>query len=268
MIENIKPQYTVITGASQGLGKELAIACAKRGRSLIIISLPNERISQLALDISLKYNVKVHAYEADLTNSIQLGELIDWISSNFDIDMLINNAGMGGTLKFEEASENYISNIISLNITALVRLTRGLLPLLKLQQEAYILNISSVAAFGAMPFKTVYPASKAFVESFSLGLAEELTGTGVHVSVAHPGGMPTNPQMAERINKHNNILVKSTILSAQKVAEICMDKALRGERQIVPGFMNKVSRMFMKLCPDNLRLPLIRKNILNEITAS
>src|SRR5690606_15313804 len=115
-------------------------------------------------------------------------------NDNFNIDMLINNAGLGGDLPFLEASPDYIEDIILLNTYALAMLTRLLLTNLINQKRAYILNIASLAAFSPMPYKTVYPASKAFVYSFSRGLDAELRGTGVTVSVAHPGGMRTNAE--------------------------------------------------------------------------
>ncbi|MBB3698373.1 SDR family NAD(P)-dependent oxidoreductase [Flammeovirga yaeyamensis] len=257
--------FIIITGASQGLGKEFARTCAQKGKDLILISLPKENIKNLALELSFKFKVSVYYYETDLTNQVELDQLIEKINQKHQIEVLINNAGIGGSRRFEEASEEYIQNIINLNVLALVKLTRGLLPNLKNKREAHILNISSVAAFGAMPFKTVYPASKAFVESFSLGLNEELKDSCVKVSVAHPGGMPTNEIVAQRIKQHSNILIRNTILSPSEVAEICLEEMYKGKARIIPGLMNRVCRYLIRMCPDKIRLPMVRRNLLQEI---
>ena len=177
---------------------------------------------------------------------------------------MINNAGIGGTKSFLEASPEYIDQIVLLNMRALVLLTRLLLPNLKRQQQAYILNIASMASFGPMPFKTVYPASKAFVYSFSRGLGAELEGTGIKVSVAHPGAMKTNAEVTNRINKHG-IVIQSTTLSARRVAEICLCQLLRNNELIIPGFMNKVSWILLKIIPVSVRLRIMRSTLKKEI---
>ena len=173
-------KYTVITGASQGLGKAFAHVCAKRGYHLVLISLANESIEELAELLMINYNVEVLFYETDLTKNENIDELVMFLK-NYNINILINNAGLGGTKKFNEVTVKYIDNILLLNMRSLVVLTHQLLPLLKQQEEAYILNISSLAAFSPMPFKTIYPASKSFVYSFSRGLNAELRNTNVHV---------------------------------------------------------------------------------------
>jgi len=259
-----KEKYTIITGASKGLGKCLAIECAKRGRNLLLIALPNESVSKVAMAIAREYNVKAIAYETDLTKDTNIDSLAHWVTSNFKIDMLVNNAGTGGTIYFSEASSSYISTIIQLNMIALVHLTHKLLPSLIKQDNAYILNIASLAAFGPLPYKTVYPASKAFVSSFSRGLNAELQGTNVSVSVAHPGGMATNPEIAARMNKHN-ALVKASYLSPQETAKICIEQTLSRKTIIIPGFTNKLSRLLIRIFPEKMMLSIVRKNFKKEI---
>ena len=260
-------KYTLITGASTGLGKQLAIECAKLGRNLILTALPNEQIKKLGEDISNEYKVKVQTYETDLTQEGAVTSLSLTISAKYEINMLINNAGVGGTLPFLEATPDNIDQIVLLNMRAMVLLTRFLLPNLKKQKKAYILNIASMASFGPMPFKTVYPASKAFVYSFSRGLGAELRGTGVVVSVAHPGGMKTNPEVTRRIEKHSK-LIQATTLSTQKVAKICIRQLLKNDELIIPGFMNKVSWVILKIIPVWMRLIIMRSSLQSELQDS
>jgi short-subunit dehydrogenase len=256
--------FTVITGASKGLGKCLAKECAIRGRNLILVALPNEKISKTAEELAEKYNIKAIGYETNLKHEENISTLTNWIKRNYKINMLINNAGIGGTNRFGDVKKDYIESIMQLNIRALVLLTHQLLPLLKQQKESYILNIASLAAFGPMPYKTVYPASKAFVSSFSRGLNAELKGSNVSVSVAYPGGMATTPEIIERMRNYSSF-VKSTFLSPEKTAEICIKQMLEHKTIIVPGLVNKLSRFFIAFIPEEIRFTIFRKNLTKEM---
>ncbi|MCG6188795.1 SDR family NAD(P)-dependent oxidoreductase [Maribellus maritimus] len=259
-------KYTLITGASAGLGKELALECAGRSRNLILTALPGESIKRFGLKLSLQFNIQVKTFETDLTEFGAVEQFVQNIG-DFEIEILINNAGVGGTKSFLEAKTEYIDQIVLLNMRALVLLTHLLLPVLRRQSRAYILNIASMASFGPMPFKTVYPASKAFVYSFSRGLGAELRGTGVVVSVAHPGGMRTNAEVTQRIESHSR-LIRSTTLETRLVAKICMRKLLKGDVLIIPGFMNKLSWLVFKIVPVWMRLRIMRSSLQREINAS
>ncbi len=265
MIMNRKERYTVITGASRGLGRALAVEAAEKGRNLILAALPGEHIDEIADGLSSKFHIVAMGIEVDLTDEQDLRSFTKVIVENYEVDMLINNAGIGGTNFFESASTAYIDNIIQLNMRALVYLTHQLLPVLKRQKRAYILNIASLAAFGPMPFKTIYPASKAFVASFSKGLNAELRDTNVSVSVAYPGGMATNPEIIARLRNYNK-LIRSTFLSPRTTARICFRQTLAGNTVIVPGFANKINRFLIKLIPEQIRLIIFSRNLQMEMT--
>ncbi|MGM0619546.1 MAG: SDR family NAD(P)-dependent oxidoreductase [Bacteroidota bacterium] len=257
-------QYVLITGASCGLGKELAKECARRGMNLLLTALPNEEINILGNYFSQNYGVQVRTFEADLTKPEELKKLAVYISEKYEVKILINNAGLGGVKTFLEAETEYVEQIVLLNMHALVLLTRLMLPNLKRQENAYILNIASMASFSPMPFKTVYPASKAFVYSFSRGLDAELKGTGVSVSVAHPGGMKTNAEVTHSIENYNR-LIRTTTLSVEKVAQICIKSLLKRKRIIIPGFLNKISWVLLKITPLWMRLEMMRSSIRKDI---
>ncbi|MBC9795630.1 SDR family NAD(P)-dependent oxidoreductase [Sinomicrobium weinanense] len=255
--------FTVITGASQGLGKALAEVCAKLGRNLILVSLPGEHMHSIAEDLMSRYYVHIICYETDLTKAENVSKTVNRIKK-YSIDILINNAGTGGTKRFTDASLAYIDDILFLNMRSLVVLTHQLLPILKKQKESYILNISSLAAFSPMPYKTVYPASKAFVYSFSRGLNAELKDSNIHVAVAHPGGMPTNSDTTNRINSHGRF-IRSTILSAETTAAICMKKLLQKESIIIPGKMNRFSSILQRLMPVKFQLKILSSKLQHEL---
>lgn len=255
--------FTVITGASQGLGKALAEVCAKQGRHLILISLPGEDVQLIAKNLMQRYSVNVICHETDLTKTDKVSKTIAYLKK-LNINMLINNAGIGGTKKFMDASLTYIDDILLLNMRSLVVLTHQLLPVLKKQKESYILNISSLAAFSPMPYKTVYPATKAFVYSFSRGLNAELKDSNIHVAVAHPGGMPTNRDTTNRIKSHGKF-IRYSILSAEATAAICMEKLLQKESIIIPGKINRFSSILQRLMPVNFQLRLITNKLQREL---
>lgn len=258
--------YTVITGASQGLGKAFAECCAAQNRNLILISLPNEGLPQFKNFLNQKYNVEVHIFELDLTKKNQLIHLCTTLKQ-YKINMLLNNAGIGGTKAFLDVSTEYIDTIVLLNMRSLVLLTHQLLPQLKMQKEAFILNISSLAAFAPMPYKTIYPASKAFVYSFSRGLQVELKNTTVHVSVAHPGGMATNTDVSKRLNSYKGI-VRFSVLSPKETAEICLRNLFQKKVIIIPGNLNKISSVLQRILPISLQLKIIEAKMKKEIKLS
>ncbi|MGS2738660.1 SDR family NAD(P)-dependent oxidoreductase [Sinomicrobium sp. M5D2P17] len=255
--------FTVITGASQGLGKALAGVCARQGRNLILISLPGEHIHHTAKELMQQYAVEVICHETDLIKEENISKTVARIKK-YNINILINNAGIGGTKKFMDADLAYIDHILLLNMRSLVILTHQLLPVLKKQQQSYILNISSLAAFSPMPYKTVYPATKAFVYSFSRGLHAELKRSNIHVAVAHPGGMATNRDTTKRISSHGKF-IRFSILSTETTAAICMARLLQKESIIIPGKMNRFSSILQKFMPVDLQLRIFSTKLQREL---
>jgi len=260
-----KNLYTLITGASTGLGKELALECARRKMNLILVSLPGENIRELSLKIISTYSVKVSYQETDLTKRESVEELARWINKNFEVNMLINNAGIGGSCMFAESSANYLDNIIQLNISAMIMITRLLIPGLKKHAEAYILNVSSLAAFSPVPYKTVYPASKAFIYNFSIGLRTELKDTSVNVSVLVPGPILTNSDVSKRINGQS-YLVKLSTLPARKIAQNAIKKLLKRKRVIFPGLITRLSAFVIRLAPVSIRTHAGKKIFMRELS--
>jgi hypothetical protein len=257
--------FTVITGASQGLGRALAIESARRGENLILLSLPGEELCTFSRELHLRHQVSVLPYETDLTQPEAARQFHTWVKSQpIQVKTLINNAGIGGTASFERAPADYIDNIILLNIRALAMLTHLFIPELRQQKGARILNISSLAAFSPIPFKTVYPASKAFVYSFSLGLHEELRDTSVRVSVLHPGPMKTTVENTERLERHG-LWAKMSTLTVEEVAEIAIRDMRRGKPVIIPGMLNKISCRMMKMVPSALKMRVLGRIFTKEL---
>jgi short-subunit dehydrogenase len=257
---NTKESYAVVTGASRGLGKAFAENLAAKNINVILISLPGQHLKELSDRLAASYQIKTDYYEVDLSIPENVLKLTEWLNA-FDIYILINNAGLGGTRKFVEATPAYINTILQVNVTATSLITHQLLPNLLRQPKAYILNVSSMAAFSPIGFKTVYPASKSFIHSFSRGLYEELKDTNVFVSVVNPGAMKTNLDVCKRIEKQG-FLGKLTLLDPNKVARHCIIQLFKRDTVIM---VNPLSWLVMKILPIWIRLPLMTAAIKKEI---
>lgn len=254
--------YAVITGSSRGLGKSFAEELAGEGRNLILVSLPGDNLENFSKELQRIFSVKVLFFETDLTENGNVLDLIKFLK-DFKIDILINNAGVGGTTTFTDASMEEIREILLLNMNSLVLLTHQLLPNLKAREQAYILNISSLAAFSPIPFKTVYSASKSFVYFFSRGLNSELINTNVHVAVANPGGMATN----DHVNGESSLnpFLRLSILDPEQVARICLNKLYKKEKVIIPGRMNRVGNLLQKIVPEKIQMAIVKRKFAKDL---
>lgn len=257
---------TLITGASQGLGREMAIECARRGHDLVLVALPGRNLDAFCRELSFQFGVQADFIETDLTDKEAICRLAEMVQRRFRINFLVNNAGTGGTLPFDTSSVDYLDNIIQLNIRALSMLTRLMVPELRSHRRACVLNVSSMAAFSPIPFKTVYPASKAFVYNFSRSLNRELKDTSVRVAVVHPGPILTNPDVTARIIRQGSA-GKIGLLMGSEIARIAIDGVNAGREVIIPGFMNKVNLLLIRVVPDGIRLQMLSRVIRREIRA-
>ena len=198
-----------------------------------------------------------------LTNLLHV--VANWAMAIGPVTILVNNAGIGGTKAFEQASPDYVDTIISVNVRTMALLSRLLLPELKKAHQAYILNVASMASFSPFAYKTVYPASKAFVYSFSRGLNEELKKTNVFVSVIHPGPIKTNADVIERIEKQG-WKGRLGLVSPERLAYIAIRQLFRRDSLILPGVLNKINWTLMALLPNAWKLPLLSRAVRKEMT--
>ena len=169
MTQQSSDRYALVTGASRGLGKAIALELARRGYPTILVSR-TDKVHAVCEEITSLYHIPSVGLTADLTDPHGIADLAEQVNANYQVFMLVNNAGTGGSRRFVEASTQYLENILDLNTKGTALLTHALLPNLLRQPRAYVLNIGSMAAHTPTGFKTVYPASKAFIHHFSLGL--------------------------------------------------------------------------------------------------
>jgi uncharacterized protein len=249
-----RPQcYTMITGASDGFGKALAIECARRGMNLILVALPGPELHHLANFIRRNFFVEVQSFEANLSLESEIHELHSKIiESGLAVNTLINNAGIGNTQMFVETSPEFIKQQIKLNILATTLLTHLFISELKKNSPSYILNIGSLCSFFYLPQKQVYGGTKSFIHFFSKSLRKELKSEKVFVSVACPGGMNTNFSTS-LMNRKGNFLSRISIMNPEQVAPVVIEKMLGGKEVIIPGAVNRFSIVLDKLLPTFLK---------------
>jgi hypothetical protein len=260
--------YTLITGASSGIGKSIAWYCGSLGMNLVLISLPDEGLEKVAREIAEKHKVKTAFFETDLSQLDSPKAVFDWSQlEQFDVNILINNAGVAGASVFETSDIKYIDDRILLNIRALVMLSRFYLPVLRTHEKSYILNVGSLAAFWAIPYKSLYSSSKAFVLNFSKSIRSELKGTGVSVSVLCPNGVRTNGSTNTRINSHGKI-GRLTVLSVDEVARIGVNGMLKQKIVIIPGKINLIFLLLRRILPPSIQQKLLVREFTKEVLAT
>lgn len=237
--------YTLITGASAGIGSVFAKQLAEQGQNLILSARRKEKLDALANELNQQYKVKVETLSADLASPSGSEELATAILENgWKVNGLINNAGFGDRGLFSELSLDRQLQMIQLNVTSLVDLTHRLLPNIRTQQNAFIINVASTAAFQAGPKMAIYYATKAFVLSFSEALHEELKKDNIAVSTLCPGA--TESEFAQEANMTNTKLFKAGAMTAETVVKKSLKNrhkaiVITGSKNIFGVWSGKVS---------------------------
>jgi hypothetical protein len=249
-----KISHTLITGASSGIGRALAVECASRGQNLYLIDLPGTGLSGLSTGLSELYGVHTAFLETDLTGQNTHQEIFDHAKSqDIDINILINNVGSGHNGNLEYTDDIKITSMILLNMDMTTLLCKIFLPMLKEKKQSYILNVCSLAAFAPLPGKSVYAASKAFVLFLSKALNAELRQSGISVSAVFPAGVPTNDLVKKRISQSSRI-AKFMVTDPDLVARKAIDGMLKRKEIIFPGRRIKAVFYASSLIPQGLIL--------------
>lgn len=250
MKTTLKGAWCLITGASSGLGEELARQLAHRGANLLLSARTEERLVRLADDLARVNGIGARALPEDLSDPAGPARLLRAVeATGVFVAHLINNAGVGTTGRFAELDPARESAMLRLNTLAPVELARGLIGPMLNERRGGILNVASTAAFQPLPFMASYGASKAFVLSFSEALAVELAGSGVQVMALCPGPVRTGFQAAAGFSKPGLPIAE---LSAQRTIEGALHAYERGERVYTPGVVNGAQAVAARLMPKRL----------------
>ncbi len=232
-----------------GIGRAMAECCARRGLNLLLVSLPNEGLPLTAAQIAARHGVQTRFMETDLALPGSARFLREWCESErLEINVLINNAGIGYQGSFDEFDPEFYERLMRVNVIAPALITREFLPTLKRQKKSWVLFSSSFAGFQPVPFKVVYAASKSFITQFARGLFQELKSCGVHVTVVCPAGVDSFPASSARIDQLGWI-ARSGRLSPEKVAHVAVNGMFAGRKRIIPGKINIVLYFVMRLLP-------------------
>jgi len=252
-------KVALITGASAGIGKELAKIHAEQGGDLVIVARRAEKLDQLKKELEGKHNCQVKVIAKDLTTANAPEEIFDELKrEGIAIEYLINNAGFGGRGKFHERDWKQDLAMINLNIVALTALTRLFLPEFVKRNSGKILNVSSTASLLPGPLQAVYFATKAYVTSFSNAVAEELHDTNITVTALLPGA--TETEFAKTSGMDKTELFKKTF-SARAVAKTGYEGMLKGKLDVLAGltFTQRMMMASIPLTPKKVLLGQMRK---------
>ena len=245
--------YALITGASRGIGRAVALELARCGYDLLLVARSADQLAALAAEVQVRYQRQASTLALDLTAPDAATAVAAWAATQTPaLTVLVNNAGYGLWGRFAALPLADQQNMLQLNMLLPVALTHALLPGLRQQAQAYVLNVASTAAYQAVPSLTLYAASKAFLLSFSRGLRFELQGSSVSVSCLCPGATVTSfadrAGMGEELQK----AAAKISMSAEAVAGAAVAGLLAGEAEIIPGLVNKLGVGLVSLVPKNL----------------
>lgn len=231
----------LVTGASSGLGREMAIYLSEQGIEVVLVARDRNKLEEVQKQIQTKSEIIC----MDLANA---QNCIDLYKKVGDIDILINNAGFGTTGSFTETDYITELDMINTNICAVHTLTKVYLHDMKKKNSGYILNVSSIGGFMPGPKMATYHATKAYVLNFTQSIYEELNQEGydIKISALCPG--PIETPFIEKAN----VKFKTKLMTAEYVAKYAIDKMFEGKYMIIPGANNKIIRFLSKIVPDKL----------------
>ena len=240
----------LITGASSGIGEALAHRIARDGRHLVLVARRAERLLALAGELEKKYGVKAHVVARDLVQPGAVLELLDELKRRgLTVDWLVNNAGFGTAGRFDRLPVEREVEEIRLNVEALVELCGRCIPGMVARRSGAVMNIASLGGFAPGPYMSTYAATKAFVLSFTEGIAAELRGSGVQVLCVCPGF--TRTEFQERAEVDVTGIPSFAWMSAEQVADQAV-RAIGHGPVLVNGVMNSVMASTIRFIPRGL----------------
>ena len=246
----------LITGASSGIGAELARLCAGDGYAVILVARRTDRLAELAESLAREFGVPARAIALDLSVATACEALHDQTRGD-KVEILINNAGFGLRGPYAETDWEAESRMVQVNMTALAHLTKLFVKDMLRRGSGRILNVGSTAAFVPGPFMAMYYASKAFVVSLSLSIANELQGSGVSVTVLCPG--PTRTEFDQAAGVGDSNLFKGPVMSAAAVAREGYAAMMAGKPEIIAGARNRWMILMTRLAPRTMLARFTRR---------
>jgi uncharacterized protein len=244
--------FALITGSSNGIGLCMAKELAFRKYDLLLVARSEAKLKSLQSELQKEHGVTVYILSLDLSQAGAATKVLAW-AQQYDVEILINNAGFGTWGNLEENNPEELHELIQLNQVTLTDLCQGFIPLFKKRnRKSYILNTGSTAAYQAVPSLAVYSASKAFVVSFTRALRWELKDTNISVSCLSPGATTTGFMDRAHMNDALRQKAEKFTMTADAVAQIGIKRMFAGKAEIIPGFLNKLSVAMIRFVPKKI----------------
>ncbi len=246
-----KDKYALVTGASSGIGYQLAKLFAKDGKNVVVVARSRDKLEDLKKEVEAKHGIKVKVLVKDLSDPKAPQEIFSELGKeHIDVDVLVNNAGFPVGGNFYETDFRAELDMIQVNITALTHFTKLFMKKMLENKSGWILNVGSIGGFAACPLSAVYGASKAYVLSFSEALANELQRTGVSVTCLCPGVTDTRFWETGGMEKARAARWKK--MDAAKVAKVGYVALKKGRVMVIPSVVNSLGIFSFRFLPRKL----------------
>jgi uncharacterized protein len=247
----------LVTGASGGIGEELARLFAADGHDLVLVARSRDKLARLAAELEERHNVAARVLAADLARAEAPREIFEELNgAGVPVDALVNNAGFGSYGLFAETDLRSELELLQVNVVALTHLSKLFLPGMLARRSGYLMNVASTAGFQPGPLMAVYYASKAYVVSLSEALANECEGTGVTVSALCPG--PTETGFVAAAGMEQSKLFERGAMTARAVAEAGYRGMLAGRTLVIPGLRNALVARAVGMLPRKMVTKVVR----------
>ncbi len=259
MTDNEELKGVIVTGASRGIGYELARLAGEDGYNPVLVSRTEEDLLAVRRELEAEFAVQGKIITGDLSEPGTPGKIFEEIeSSNYRIDLLFNNAGRGQMGEFAATDWETDREMMHLNMDAVVHLTKLFLPGMKERGEGGIINVSSLAAFQPGPLMALYYASKAFVQLFSEALAEEVESYGITVTALSPGPVDTSFRIKGKTPPKDQS-DRSVSLDPEYVARTGYEGFKAGKRVVIPGKLASVAPQLVRFLPRKIVTKFVKK---------
>ncbi|MBL4845329.1 MAG: SDR family oxidoreductase [Planctomycetes bacterium] len=249
--KKLQGRRALVTGASSGIGLEIARELARQGANLVVVARRTDRLEALATELREREGIEVLVQTADLADPSAPEALFAATEgAGVEIDLLVNNAGFGAYLPFSDTSWERYEGMIRVNMTSLTHLCWLFLPNMKARRRGWIMNVASMGAYLPCPTFAVYAASKAYVRNVTEAIDFELKGTGVHAISICPGG--TTTEFLDHANQRLKPGASLAMMSAERCAKISVRKMLAGRRNVVTGYLNSFLMFALRFFPRGM----------------
>jgi short-subunit dehydrogenase len=256
--ESARRPTALVTGASGGIGLELARLFAADKYDLVLVARSEDKLTQIGEELSAQFKIRARVVVSDLARAGSPREIFAELeAANVPVDVLVNNAGFGSYGLFADADERAQIEMLQVNVVALTHLTKLFLPAMIARKAGRVMNVASTAAFQPGPLMAVYYASKAYVLSFSEALANELAGTNVTVTALCPG--PTETGFVAAAGLERSKLFEANVMDARTVAVAGYRGMNEGKAVVIPGLRNSLMARAVSFAPRKLVTKVVRR---------